>query len=123
MEDYSDLSAAEGSILGSLINVAILNIGFIIIGNFVKTKDKWFYFFFMFIILTNLMIRIPFGNRFIMYAGITLVIFLPSLFKNLRIEKKYNLLLLALIVVYCYSRFIRIVGSGEILPYVNVLFD
>src|SRR5690606_12463448 len=123
MEDYSALSAVEGSIVGSVINVIILNVGFIVMSNFVKVKDKWYYFFFMFIILTNLMIRIPFGNRFIMYAGITLVIFLPNLFHNLRLELKYNLLVFVLIVGYAYSRFIRIVGSGEILPYINVIFD
>lgn len=123
MEDYSSLSATEGSVITSLINVIILNIAFIVVSNFIKEKDKWFYFFFFFIVLTNLMIRVPFGNRFIMYAGITLTVFLPNLLDNIKLEKKYHLIIFGLILIYCYSRFIRIVGSGEILPYVNTFFS
>lgn len=106
----------------NIINLLVLNAVFIIINHFIRKRDRWFYFFFFFIILTNLVVKVPFGERLIMYAGVTLMIFFANLGEYLKIEKKYLPLAYFLIVCYCVFRFIRIFGSGEILPYENTLF-
>lgn len=122
LKDYSNETVSTNFISG-LINLAILNIAFLIVNSFIKKKDKWFYGFYSFILLSNIMNGISYGNRLIIYSGILLTIFLPTLFFNLKLDKKWNGLIFFLIVSYCFFRFIRLFGSGEIFPYKNTLLN
>lgn len=122
---YVDVEEVHSSLLTSIINLLVLNGAFYFVSILIKNefKDKWFHYFFWFIMLTNLMIRIPFGDRFIMYAGITLAIFLVNLGLKMKINNSQQKIVGVLVVLYCLWRFSRIVGAGETLPYSSELLN
>lgn len=122
LTSYDGEQVSEDFVSG-IINLAILNLAFIFISNFIKNKNKWYYGFFLFIIVSNIMNGISIGNRIVMFAGIFLIIFFSDLFGNLRLDKKWNLILFLFVVCYSYFRFFRLFGSGEILPYENTLIN
>lgn len=119
---YANEEVSE-NFLSGLINLLVLNLAFIFISSFVKNKDKWYYGFFMFISISNIMNGITIGNRIVMFAGMFLIIFFAGLFNNLRLHKKWNLILFIFIVAYSYFRFFRLLGSGDIFPYENILLN
>jgi len=107
--------------IGSLVNLLILNVAFIVVNNVIKVKDKWFCLFFCYIIFSNLILQLPFANRPLMYAGIALTIFFPNFIHNNKLGSRYALLVWVLLVVYSLFRFSRLFGGGDILPYEHVL--
>lgn len=121
LPSYDQYEAREDS-LGAFINLVLLNAAFLGVKNIVIRKDKWFSLFFCFIVFSNLAIKIPFASRFVVYAGIGLTIFLANLSMNTKLPKGYIPLLVILIIGYSLFRFARFFGSGEIFPYINVLF-
>jgi len=123
LDNYSDIAEKENSLLSSFINVLILNIAFVVFNSFSKNRDKWFYFFFFFIIITNLIIRVPVANRFIIYAGIALTVFFANVMEYVKLPKKISFFVYFILIIYSLFRFYRIMGSGEILPYDNMMFN
>lgn len=122
LTSYKEETISE-NFLSGLINLLILNIAFIGISYFIENKDKWYYGFFLFIFLSNVMNGISYGNRLVMFTGMFLLIFFPALFRNLRIDRRWNLILFLCIVSYSYFRYIRLFGSGQIFPYENTLLN
>ncbi|QQT53187.1 EpsG family protein [Sphingobacterium multivorum] len=116
-------STKELSFFGNLILLLGLNTLFLIIQKVVQVKNQWYYMFFYFIVLSNLLVRIPFGNRFTMYYGITLVIFLPLLLNNNKLSLKHKGLIFALLISYSLFTLFVAWGNGGILPYSNILLD
>lgn len=121
---YSNyVSTKELSFFGNLILLLGLNTLFLIIQKVIKVKNDWYYLFFYFIVLSNLLIRIPFGNRFTMYYGITMIIFFPFLIDNNKLPIKDKGLIFALVVSYALFTLFVAWGNGGILPYSNILLD
>lgn len=119
---YSQYEARDDS-AGAIINLALLNLAFLGINNIVRQKDKWFSLFFCFIVFSNVAIKIPFANRFVVYAGIALTVFMANLLSNSKLPRGYIPFLWLVIVAYSMYRFSRLFGGGDILPYINVLFS
>ena len=121
---YSDyIIDYQLNLLGNSIYLLIVNTVFVFVTIIIKEKDKWFHLFYMYVILLNLLSRIPFGNRFSMFYGICSIIFIPLLLKNNRLKNKQEvfLVLVSVIVMALFTLFINW-GNGGILPYNNVLF-
>lgn len=114
-----DIKEDEG---GSIVNLLVLNIAFIIMAQFIKVKEKWFSLFFCYIIFSNLVVQLPFASRFMMYAGIAMTIYFPNFIKNNRLQPQLRILVWFILVAYCFFRFIRLFGGGEIFPYENILY-
>lgn len=119
---YVDFEMKE-DFLGSFINLLILNVAFVILNNFVKHKDKWFCFFYCYIIFSNLVLQLPFASRPMMYAGIALTIFFPNFIENNKVGKNNRFLVWFFLTAYCIFRYSRLFGAGEIFPYENVLYN
>lgn len=122
LSSYEDETISENFVSG-LINLLILNVAFIGVSNFIENKDKWYYGFFLFIFLSNIMNGISYGSRLVMFAGMFLLVFFPALFQNLRVDRRWNLILFIGIVSYSYFRYVRLFGSGQIFPYENTLLN
>lgn len=125
-DDYSTIKLISRDMLSTLVNLLVLNIVFIVFNEILmnkKDKTIWSYFFFVFILLTNLMTSLPYSDRFIFYAGITLPIFFTELISDKNIVLRNRIIIGLLVVAYSYSRYFRILGSGEISPYINTLLN
>src|SRR5690606_33866816 len=109
-----------GNLFGNLLYLFVINIGFGFITSINKVKNEWYYYMCTFIVISNLFIRIPFGNRFIMLFGIVQILFFPLLFENNSLEKADRGILLFCIIVYCIFTFSRLIGAGEIVPYLGI---
>lgn len=76
--------------------------------------------FFLYILLYNLTVGVPYAYRLTFVFSIVQILFLPYYIKNnilgLRPEVKW------LVICYATLNFIRSFGSGEIIPYIQVVF-
>lgn len=109
-----------GTILGNFLYLLILN-SFLFFAMKVSTeRGVLFKLFFAFIIITNLSIRIPFGDRFIMYFSIVQILYLPMLLDKCRVRPKE--IVGIIVVIYAIVMFFRKLGAGDIFPYSNTLF-
>lgn len=120
-EKYSDFEG--GNLIGNFFYLIILNVVFIMISNLVKIKSNWYYYMYFFILISNLFIRFPFGNRFILLFGIVQLVFYPLILSNNKLSTKENGLLWACILVYGFISFSRVLGAGEIIPYEGLFFS
>lgn len=119
---YSNYSEIQGlNFFGNFISLLLLNALFILIKKITINRDYWYYFFLVFILLSNVLVRIPYGNRITMFLGILQIVFLPNLL-GAKIPKVYKGLIYPLIIVYAIFLFSRKIGSGEIFPYINNFF-
>lgn len=120
---YSGYSIdSEFNLLGTSVLLLLLNGTYFFLASIVKDENKWFTLFFIFILISNLTVRIPFANRFVFFYGITLIIFYPQVINNNKLGLKYKMVLLLLLVCYALLSLYTLWGRGEILPYENVLF-
>lgn len=120
---YSDYTIdTEFNLLGTSLYLLILNILYIIISFLIEKNNKWFLLFFFFVLVSNLTVRIPFANRFLFYYGISLIIFFPMVLYKNRLNHKYQVFLLLLLVCYSLINLYSLWGRGGIFPYTNVLF-
>jgi len=118
---YSKYSEFEGgNLFGNLLYLIVINVGFGFITSINKVKNEWYYYMCTFIVISNLFIRIPFGNRFIMLFGIVQILFFPLLFENNSLKRRDRGILLFCIIVYCIFTFSRLIGAGEIVPYLGI---
>lgn len=121
---YSGYQIERGlNFIGNLLFLLILNFLFIVISNIIRIKDQWYYFFFSFVLLSNILARVPYGNRFIMFLGITQLIFMPALLKNNTLSRKQQGLIYIVLILYAYTMFYTVLGAGEIFPYINTLIS
>ncbi|WP_424840665.1 EpsG family protein [Sphingobacterium cellulitidis] len=117
---YSDYTGVgELNFLGNMLYLLLLNTIFFMVSNFIKEKDAWFQYFYLFVIFANLLSRVPYGGRLVMFLGITQIIFLPFLISNNKLEPKNNSLVVLFIILYSYINYFMLLGAGEIFPYSN----
>lgn len=120
---YSNYNIEESlNFLGNFIVILALNILFYILGRLNKNKNQWYYFCLIFLYISNILALVPYGNRVVMYYGILFIIFFPLVLKDNLLEKKYNHLFFALIILFGVFNFFINFGKGEIFPYTNILF-
>lgn len=116
---------SSGNILGNLAFLLIFNSFFVFILFTSKKITIELKLFFIFITLLNLTIRVPMGERILMYFSVYQILFYPYYFSNLRFRSvNSKLFTYTVVILFFYILFSRKIGSGsgEILPYTNVLF-
>lgn len=113
----------SGNILGNSIFLILFNSLFIFILLTSKKITSELKLYFVFILFLNLTIRLPMGNRLTLYFSVYQVLFYPYyLFVLNNLSLKSQLILIVIILLFSYTLFYVLFGSGEILPYRNILF-
>ncbi|MDR2270651.1 MAG: EpsG family protein [Sphingobacterium sp.] len=108
-----------GSLVGNMFFSLLLNGIFFIVYKFENQKnDRLFYLFLLFLIVSNILIRFPFGNRIILYFGIFQILYFPNLLA--RLPRKERSIMFIFILLYALLMFAIFYGNGEILPYKTV---
>ncbi|HTO38187.1 MAG TPA: EpsG family protein [Brumimicrobium sp.] len=110
-----------GNVVGNALMLVLLNGFFFFVLMNIKVKDINFKIYFVFILISNLLARVPFNGRIVMFFSIFLLLFFPYFIQNSKIKEKP--LLYFIITLYALVMFFRSFGAGEILPYENVLFN
>jgi len=117
-ENYLKWDELDGS--GGLYLI-ILNAFFVFVLFTAKNRGVLFKLFFVFIVMANLTVKVPYGYRLIFYFTIIQVLYLPYFINNNKLLKARPLIFL-LIVLYAYLVFSRSAGKGGVIPYINTLF-
>lgn len=113
----------SGNILGNAIFLILFNALFIFILLTSKKITSELKLYFVFILFLNLTIRLPMGNRLLLYFSVYQVLFYPYYLSVLnKFSSKSKSILILIILLFSYTIFYMSFGSGEILPYRNVLF-
>lgn len=107
----------------SILNTFVLNLILVIITNIIDKKNMFFYLFLSYVILSNLLIFLPYANRVLMYGSIIEILFFPSLIYNNRLDVNQKSFSGIFFAFYAYLYFNLVLGSGNIFPYKNVLFE
>ena len=112
-----------GRFLGNAYFLFILNSFFFLVLFSIRNVGSEVKIFFIYIVAQNLLIRLPFVGRVVLYFSIFQVLFLPFYLKFLRTsDDSVRVVFGVIVVLYAYAVFFQKFGGGEILPYVNVLF-
>lgn len=116
---------ASGNILGNLIFLLIFNsfFAFILFTSAKVTIEVKLFFVFIFVL--NLTTRLPFGDRIVLYFSIYQILFYPYYLSTLKNHTTGSIFIsYILIILFIYVMFIQNIGSGsgEIIPYANILF-
>ncbi|HHX70771.1 MAG TPA: EpsG family protein [Gallicola sp.] len=109
-----------GNVLGNAMYLILLNAFFIFVLLTITKRDILFKMFFAYFILANLLARIPFGGRVLLFYSIFLTLFLPYYLHNNKIKEKF--IPYGIVILYALIMFYRSFGGGEILPYTNIMF-
>lgn len=109
-----------GTIPGNFVYLLILSSFLYFLMKTSDYRGRLFKLFYVFIIVSNLVIRIPFGDRIVLYFAIIQIIYLPYYLYVTKLEPKQ--LAIFVVVLYAFAMFFRKFGAGEILPYYNTLF-
>jgi len=109
-----------GNIIGNALYLIVVNTFFFFILNNIKDYENiQFKLFFVFVALTNLLARVPFGDRVLLYFSIIPILFFPYVIYNNKAKQKD--LVFLIIIAYSLFTFYRKFGYGEIFPYKNTL--
>ncbi|MGP5157713.1 EpsG family protein [Pseudoalteromonas prydzensis] len=114
-----------GNLLGNFAFLIIFNafFGYILLTS--KDVTPEIKLFFIFVIIMNLTIRIPFGNRILFYFSIYQVLFYPYYLYCLKSSKHFDFIVSSIIIMlFSFVLFISKIGSGsgQVLPYASTLF-
>jgi len=109
-----------GNFIGNALFLLILNSFFVFIMTIVQKKDILLNIFFVSILFSNLLCRIPYGNRVVMFFSIIQIVYLVDVIYNNNkiIEQKIVYLI---VILYAFTLFFRLLGAGGIFPYTNVI--
>tara|TARA_B110000503_G_scaffold141642_1_gene235788 strand:- start:3834 stop:4856 length:1023 start_codon:yes stop_codon:yes gene_type:complete len=107
----------------SILNTFVLNFILVVITNIIDKKNMFFYLFLSYVILSNLLIFLEFSNRILMYGGIIRILLFPSLIYNNRLDVNQKSFGAIFFAFYAYLYFNLVLGSGNLFPYKNVLFE
>ncbi|APA93621.1 EpsG family protein [Myroides sp. ZB35] len=109
-----------GTIPGNFAYLLILSLFLYFLMKTSDYRGRLFKLFYVFIIVSNLVIRIPFGDRIVLYFAIIQIIYLPYYLYVTKLEPRQ--LAVFIVVLYAFVMFFRKLGAGEIFPYYNTLF-
>ncbi|PWH86970.1 EpsG family protein [Brumimicrobium oceani] len=110
-----------GNVSGNALYLLLLNGFFLFILYFSDKRETFFKIFFLYIVFSNMLVRIPMGSRLMMYFAVIQVLYLPLFLYTTR--KGDNALLISAVVIYAFTIFFKTFGAGDILPYANNLFN
>ncbi|MGS0534562.1 EpsG family protein [Pseudoalteromonas sp. SaAl2] len=112
-----------GNVLGNFAFLLIFNCFFVFITLTTPKVTIEYKLYFLFLILLNVTMRMPFGDRAIMYFSIYQVFFYPYYLRSLTFMNE-KLVASMLVVLFAYILFFREIstGSGGVFPYLNILF-
>lgn len=111
-----------GTLMGNGAKALIYNSFFIVL-LFIRNKDdKFSQFFFVYILIFNVLLRVPFGDRLLYYFSFFQMIFYAKVIEEyLQTKRKRELILSLLVTLFTIYSFFSTFGAGEILPYTNEL--
>lgn len=110
-------------IIGKSFLLILFNAFFIYIILSLKKFSSEFKIFYLFIIMFNLTVLIPFGSRLILYFSVYQILFYPYFLVNLNQNtKNFKLISIFMLILYSFFVFIISFGDGGIFPYSNTLF-
>lgn len=120
--NYTSYQTAElGNIIGNALFQGVLSMFFIFCLYTVKDKTNlYFNIFFIAVVFSNLLARVPHGNRIFLYFSIIQVLFLPILFYQNKLQQKMSIR--TVIILYGMLMFYYKFGFHGIFPYQNILF-
>lgn len=110
---------------GNMAVALALNLLFIFVSSIIKVKNQHFYIFSVYVILSNLLMRIPYGYRMVMGIGLIQILLLPSLMHNNKLDSsstKIMSLILFLYTILTYLFYLAI-NFSNVIPYDNILFS
>lgn len=111
------------SMLGNLFYLILFNIFTIFIMQTTHIRDIYFKIFWLSIIITCLLVRIPFGDRISVSLNLFYLIFFPYYLSNAYIgNRNYKIIAVITIVSFFLYQLIDTIGDGEVFPYTNALF-
>lgn len=115
-----------GNVLGNLSSAVIFNLFFIALLIKGHKFNDYSKILFLYVLIFNLCLRMPFGGRIELYFSIMQILIYPYVLftvlksnKNSNFEKSFYLFM---ILLFCYANFLMKLGDGEIFPYNNILF-
>lgn len=114
--DTSNLKAGMSFLLA-------LNIFFFFVLFFIRERSTYFNLFFVYVMVTNITSKVPYGYRLVMYFSIAQVLFLPFFIRHNKFKGNWNIISIIAVILYSYLLFFRSYGTGEIFPYDNILFQ
>jgi len=114
-EDYARVSDNVGAFEGNLYFLIILNSFYLFIYWVDGEKGTFFKAFFLFVLISNMLIRIPFGMRVITYFSVVQIIYFPHLIHNNRLSSKE--VVFFVLVAYALAIYWMNFGFGGIFPY------
>ena len=111
-----------GNFIGNAFILLVYNFIFFIVLFSMRDQNINLKIFFIFIVLLNLMVRFPFGNRILMYFSIYQIIFYPYFISQLKfISVDFRIACYIFFILCAYFIFMINIGSGGIFPYTNIL--
>jgi hypothetical protein len=118
---YTEHASAEiGTFWGNAAYMLILNAFFFAIMQAIREYGFMFNMFFVSVVMSNLLARVPYGDRVVMYFSIIQILFFSYLLFNHKIKQKT--IAASIVILFALIMFFRKFGAGEIFPYTNILF-
>jgi len=117
-EHYLDIFGIEELAVGYYL--VVLNAFFLFVLFTARNRGLLFKLFFIYVVLANLMVKVPFGYRLIYYFTVIQVLYLPYFVYNNKLKPRD--VAFGIVVFYAYLVFYRSAGNGGIIPYDNILF-
>lgn len=112
-----------GSKIGNLFYLIVFNIFAIFIMLTTHIRDNYFKIFWLGLIITCLLVRIPFGDRISVSMNLFYLIFFPYYISHAYIgNKNYKIIAVITIVSFFLYQLTDSIGDGEVFPYTNTLF-
>lgn len=122
VEDFSYIrDENSGNILGNALYLILFNSFIFALMMPFRKIDNYFKHILLFAIIMNLIIRVPFGVRLLIYFSIYQIIFYPYFIELLK-GREVKIFYLSLILLFSYFILLYNFGYGGILPYSNSIF-
>jgi len=107
------------NIWGNMATGLVLILIFLLINYSIKVKDNLFYIFCSFVILSNLLIRIPYGYRLVLFVGIFQILLFSNLSNNLNMSVSDRKIVRLILIIYAILNMIYYLSLnfGDVVPY------
>ncbi|WP_411686487.1 EpsG family protein [Acinetobacter pseudolwoffii] len=112
----------NNSVLGKTFLLILFNMFFIYLTLCLKEYSNEFKIFYIFILILNMTILIPFGSRFVLYFSIYQILFFPYFINKISGTRNFKIFSIFIVTLYSFIIFFTSLGKGGVLPYNNILF-
>lgn len=112
-----------GSKIGNLFYLIVFNVFAIFIMLTTDIRDNYFKMFWISVIITCLLVRIPFGDRISVSINLFYLIFFPYYISKAYVgNRSYKIIAVITMVSFFSYQLVDSIGDGEVFPYTNTLF-